>query len=534
MVFRQKLLWIGAALVFVMAIMTGCSSDGVTVATYTDGKKNYEVKVKDVKDELMQYVNYNPVIVGDALWHSDYIFSRYIALELAYFDQLAKGITNQQDFKDVFDSQYKKQNLIVLFRKGQEILNDEAKNAKYEYVKASHVLLMTSRQTNINGQLKELSESQFKKLMAEKEQQANDIIAQLKASKNMDSEFSNTAVLRSEDGGSSSFGGDVGYFTRGIMVKEFEDAAFGADKKGLIEKPVKTSYGYHIIYIKEPVKKGTMKDIERAAGKQSYQRMEPYFRTSYYKMNKSSSIKDFYTIDTNKKALVIDGKNQDLKQLGDDLKIFSVYGKVYTWKECKEIFEAMIPNFIKEMNLQGFEEQMENLKNFIQFVEIARTKGYEKSPKYLEEMQKQRKDITKTIAAQFFQKDFMQNIKKEITDKAVADYYTANKSTFVKSIDNKVTPLSYKEAMVQARDDLEKKMTQDFYKNWSEEAKKKYKVLYSKGGLQTLENMEKNIMKEIQKKQAEAQKKAQRSGGGQPQPQQQQQIQINPQPTPQP
>jgi len=60
--------------------------------------------------------------------------------------------------------------------------------------------------------------------------------------------FSALAKEFSQDPGSGSKGGSLGYFGKGQMVKEFEDACFNGPV-GVVQKPVKTNYGYHIIKV---------------------------------------------------------------------------------------------------------------------------------------------------------------------------------------------------------------------------------------------------------------------------------------------
>ncbi len=60
--------------------------------------------------------------------------------------------------------------------------------------------------------------------------------------------FMEEAKKVSEDTGSKTSGGDLGEFGRGRMVKPFEEAAFKT-KVGVMTAPVKSDFGYHLIYV---------------------------------------------------------------------------------------------------------------------------------------------------------------------------------------------------------------------------------------------------------------------------------------------
>ena len=69
-------------------------------------------------------------------------------------------------------------------------------------------------------------------------------------------DFATLAAELSDDPGSKDRGGDLGFFGRGQMIAEFEEASFAAQPGDLVG-PVETSFGVHLIQVEEKRAAGT-------------------------------------------------------------------------------------------------------------------------------------------------------------------------------------------------------------------------------------------------------------------------------------
>ena len=84
-------------------------------------------------------------------------------------------------------------------------------------------------------------------ILVSTEDEAKALIAELKKG----AAFDKLAKDKSTDKASGAEGGDLGWFKKSDMVKEFADAAFALNKGGLTDTPVKTQFGYHIIKVED-------------------------------------------------------------------------------------------------------------------------------------------------------------------------------------------------------------------------------------------------------------------------------------------
>jgi len=138
--------------------------------------------------------------------------------------------------------------------------------------------------------------------------------------------FGDIAKKETEDPTGKSNGGDLGWFSAGRMVPEFEKVAFGM-KKGEISQPVKTQFGYHIIFVEDkksaetkPVDTVKHELAQMAIQKTKASDLDKLLKTTSDEINAALAKGDFATVETLAKK--VDGqvyKNTDVNQYDQNL-----------------------------------------------------------------------------------------------------------------------------------------------------------------------------------------------------------------------
>ena len=151
-----------------------------------------------------------------------------IARELFVQEAEKKGLTRNADVQRQLDNVRQDILIRALIRdhlKANPIKDDEIK-AEYDKIRAQA------------GD----KEYHARHILVEKEDEAKDIIAQLKKG----AKFEELAK-KSKDTGSAQSRGDLDWNTPQTFVKEFSDAMVKLEKGKFTETPVKTQFGYHVI-----------------------------------------------------------------------------------------------------------------------------------------------------------------------------------------------------------------------------------------------------------------------------------------------
>jgi len=177
------------------------------------------------------------------------VLEQLIAKELVYDDAKKSGLLEAADFKERYEevtSRIKKEVAIQVWQKREFDKIAISEKDKKEYYDAN------------KEEFAEDESVRARHILVDSESDAKSIIAQLKSLKGdaLKNKFMEIAKEKSTCA-SAPEGGDLGYFSEGQMVPEFNDKAFSMKSKEITLEPVKTQFGYHVIYIEDKRPKTT-------------------------------------------------------------------------------------------------------------------------------------------------------------------------------------------------------------------------------------------------------------------------------------
>ena len=222
-------------------LLTGVMASAKTLVS-VNGKP---ITQEEVDQELMQATQgrFNQVPADRQAAFRQQVLQQLIGKELIYDNAKKTGITKSAEYKREYkklEERMKKELAIQVWQKklldGIKISNKELKDyykknidefREKESVHARHILVKTKAEAEkIIAQLKPLSGDKLKTKFIE-------------------------LARKESTGPSGKNGGDLGYFAKGQMVPAFNEKVFSMKKGTITKTPVKTQFGYHVIYLED-------------------------------------------------------------------------------------------------------------------------------------------------------------------------------------------------------------------------------------------------------------------------------------------
>jgi peptidyl-prolyl cis-trans isomerase C len=259
-----------------------CAKKGEQKGPYLAKVGNTKITQTDLEREIKNLPEFAQKLFEGSGGKEKFL-DELIKKELLYQEALKKGIDKDAEYQRKV-AEFKKLTLIgQLLEKEIEtkakVTDQDVKDyyekhkeelASVSQIRASHILVKT-------------------------EEDAKKILERLKKGE----DFAKIAKKSSIDPGSAKNGGDLGFFSSGQMVPEFEAAAARL-KTGEISDPVKTKFGYHIIKVTDK-KMGKPVEFEKVRNvifqRLSAERQKEFFDSYIEGLKKS------YKVELNKEAI---------------------------------------------------------------------------------------------------------------------------------------------------------------------------------------------------------------------------------------
>jgi len=222
-------------------LLTGAVVSAKTLVS-VNGKP---ITQEEVDQELMQATQgrFNQVPADRQAAFRQQVLQQLIGKELIYDDAKKTGITKSAEYKREYKKLEKRMKKELAIQVWQKKLLDG--------IKISNKELKDYYKKNID-EFREKESVHARHILVKTEAEAKKIIAELKplSGEKLKEKFIELAK-KDSTGPSGKNGGDLGYFSKGQMVPAFNDKVFSMKKGTITMKPVKTQFGYHVIYLED-------------------------------------------------------------------------------------------------------------------------------------------------------------------------------------------------------------------------------------------------------------------------------------------
>lgn len=265
---KKLVLMLSCGLLFV----TGCGKvpqlkNGEEVFLQVNGKNvsandiYNDLKEKYARDEIIETID---KIILEEKYEEDDELKEYVDAQINNYIQqygeegfkqaLIQSNMTENDLRETIALDYRRNLAVNDYVKDQitdDEINEYYKNEIRGDIKASHILIKPD--TTSSSTDEEIAAAEEEAL-----NKAKDIITRL----NNGESFEDLAKELSDDDGSKEDGGNLGYFSKGSMVDEFEDAVVALEVGKYTTEPVKSDYGYHIILKVDQKDKPKLKEVK--------------------------------------------------------------------------------------------------------------------------------------------------------------------------------------------------------------------------------------------------------------------------------
>ncbi|WP_297434159.1 peptidyl-prolyl cis-trans isomerase [Sulfurimonas sp.] len=265
-------------------LLTGSMASAKTLVTVN----GQAITQADVNTELMSATQgrVNQIPPARLAMFKKQVLQQLIGKEIIFDDAKKSGILNSPEYKNEYNkllNRMKKELAIQVWQKkllgSIKISNKELKDYynknkdefnEKESVHARHILVKTKAQAEkIISELKGLSGQKLKEKFIE-------------------------LAKKDSTGPSGPKGGDLGYFAQGQMVPAFNSRVFSMKKGTITLTPVKTEFGYHVIYLedKKPAMTKTFNEVKTFIEQRlKMEKFKKVFKQKMDELQKSAVIK---------------------------------------------------------------------------------------------------------------------------------------------------------------------------------------------------------------------------------------------------